>query len=163
MPEDTKYIVNQSQLTAIGTAIREKLNEQTTYTVDEMPGKIEDISGGGGVSIPFDICNITIVNNTSSPIMFMVVPQLRNSALIVKDTTIEPIIVEANSEYQMVLPFVWVSDPDTPEIMIFFQNRMNFSNAVNCSYVAGESDQPGAITRTTNGNASITLSVPTEV
>lgn len=48
MPEDTKYIVNQSQLTAIGTAIREKLNEQTTYTVDEMPGKIEDISGGGG-------------------------------------------------------------------------------------------------------------------
>lgn len=47
MPEDTKYIVNQSQLTAIGTAIREKLNEQTTYTVDEMPGKIEDISGGG--------------------------------------------------------------------------------------------------------------------
>lgn len=61
MPEDTKYIVNQSQLTAIGTAIREKLNEQTTYTVDEMPGKIEDISGGGGGGINNPVLTINVV------------------------------------------------------------------------------------------------------
>jgi len=61
MPEDTKYIVNQSQLTAIGTAIREKLNEQTTYTVDEMPGKIEDISGGGSSDI--SVSEVTLVSS----------------------------------------------------------------------------------------------------
>lgn len=46
MPEDTKYIINESQLTAIGNSIRTKLNEQTTYTVDEMPEKINEIGGG---------------------------------------------------------------------------------------------------------------------
>ena len=46
MPEDLKYIINQSQLTDIGAAIRSKLGEQDTYTVDEMPEKISEISGG---------------------------------------------------------------------------------------------------------------------
>lgn len=45
MPEDLKYIINQSQLTDIGDAIRTKLGEQDTYTVDEMPGKISEIGG----------------------------------------------------------------------------------------------------------------------
>lgn len=47
MPNDTKYIVNGAQLTDIGDAIRSKLGEQDTYTVDEMPEKIGEISGGG--------------------------------------------------------------------------------------------------------------------
>lgn len=45
MPNN-KYIINESQLVDIADAIRTKLNEQDTYTVDEMPGKIGDISGG---------------------------------------------------------------------------------------------------------------------
>lgn len=34
MSEDLKYIINESQLTAIGSAIRSKLGEQALYTVD---------------------------------------------------------------------------------------------------------------------------------
>lgn len=49
MPEDLKYIINGSQLTAIGNSIRSKLDEETLYTVDEMPSKISSISGGGSV------------------------------------------------------------------------------------------------------------------
>lgn len=45
MPNN-KYIINESQLVDIADAIRTKLNEQDTYTVDEMPEKISEISGG---------------------------------------------------------------------------------------------------------------------
>lgn len=54
MPNDTKYIVNGAQLTDIGSAIRSKLGEQDTYTVDEMPGKISEIGGGGGRQVVLD-------------------------------------------------------------------------------------------------------------
>ena len=52
MPEDlvNTYLVTEEQLTNIGDAIREKLDEQTTYTVDAMPGKIASITGGGGAA-----------------------------------------------------------------------------------------------------------------
>lgn len=63
MPEDTKYIINESQLTAIGSAIRSKLGEQTLYTVDQMPTKIGNISGGGS-NVP--MCQVKIVNTSSS-------------------------------------------------------------------------------------------------
>ena len=48
MPENlvNTYLVTEEQLTNIGDAIREKLSEETTYTVDEMPGKITSITGG---------------------------------------------------------------------------------------------------------------------
>lgn len=59
MPEDTKYIINESQLTAIGNSIRTKLNEQTTYTVDEMPEKIDEIVSGG-------VSDVSIVNITTT-------------------------------------------------------------------------------------------------
>ncbi len=45
MPNN-KYIINESQLVDIADSIRTKLNEQDTYTVDEMPEKISEISGG---------------------------------------------------------------------------------------------------------------------
>lgn len=61
MSEDLKYIINGSQLTAIGSAIRSKLGEQTLYTVDQMPTKIGNISGGGSDFITF---TINITNNT---------------------------------------------------------------------------------------------------
>ena len=65
MPEDTKYIINESQLTAIGNSIRTKLGEQDTYTVDEMPTKIGSISVAGGDSIPIRYIKCNIVNNTN--------------------------------------------------------------------------------------------------
>lgn len=61
MPEDLKYIINQSQLTNIGDAIRSKLGEQDTYTVDEMPEKISEISSGSGLQVPLLTMNITNV------------------------------------------------------------------------------------------------------
>lgn len=51
MPNN-KYIINESQLVDIADAIRTKLNEQDTYTVDEMPGKIESIENSFIVYIP---------------------------------------------------------------------------------------------------------------
>ncbi len=62
MPNDTKYIVNGAQLTDIGAAIRSKLGEQDTYTVDEMPRKISEISGGGGSDFPVPYCKINFIN-----------------------------------------------------------------------------------------------------
>ena len=59
MPEDTKYIINQSQLVDIADAIREKYGEQDTYTVNEMPGKIENIP-----SIP--LCTVTFINHDTN-------------------------------------------------------------------------------------------------
>ena len=62
MPEDLKYIINQSQLTDIGAAIRSKLGEQDTYTVDEMPSKIDEISGSSGLTVPYLTMNITNIS-----------------------------------------------------------------------------------------------------
>lgn len=64
MPSNTKYIVNGAQLTDIGDAIRSKLGEQDTYTVDEMPGKINNIGGGGS----FPMCTASIVNTDAESI-----------------------------------------------------------------------------------------------
>ena len=58
MANDTKYIVNDTQMTSIASAVRNKLGEQDTYNTFELPGKIEDI-----VTIPY--CTVT-VNNTSN-------------------------------------------------------------------------------------------------
>ena len=62
MPEDLKYIINQSQLTDIGAAIRSKLGEQDTYTVDEMPEKIGEI-GGSSLSIANKILTLDVTTN----------------------------------------------------------------------------------------------------
>lgn len=62
MPNDTKYIVNGAQLTDIGDAIRSKLGEQDTYTVDEMPGKIDEISGSS-LSIANKILTLDVTTN----------------------------------------------------------------------------------------------------
>lgn len=42
----------KQKLVDIADAIREKLSEQSTYTLEQMPGKIESIpTGGGGIEI----------------------------------------------------------------------------------------------------------------
>lgn len=41
-----KVIVTKSKLDAIGDSIRDKLNEENKYTLDEMPTAIESIEGG---------------------------------------------------------------------------------------------------------------------
>lgn len=47
---DPAYLVTDSQLTSIASAIRSKNGESALYTVDEMPSKILAISGGGGIT-----------------------------------------------------------------------------------------------------------------
>ena len=47
---DPAYLVTDSQLTSIASAIRSKNGESALYTVDEMPSKILAIAGGGGVT-----------------------------------------------------------------------------------------------------------------
>ena len=42
-----KLIVSQDKITAVADAIREKTSTTDTMTLDEMPGKISSISGGG--------------------------------------------------------------------------------------------------------------------
>lgn len=121
-------------------------------TVYDLEGN--EISGGGG-SVSFDICNITIDNTTASAIELYVVPQLSNNALIADDSKISAINIPANSEYEMGLPFLWDSNPDAPVIMIMLENAVA-SDAVNCAFVTGE---PAYIVRTAAGNASITLTV----
>lgn len=72
MPSNTKYIVNGAQLTDIGAAIRSKLGEQDTYTVDEMPEKISEISGGGSSNEEYIIlpeAEYYIEGNTSLPLI----------------------------------------------------------------------------------------------
>ena len=49
MPTESMYLVTNSQLTNIASAIRSKNGETSFYTVDEMPSKITAISGGGGI------------------------------------------------------------------------------------------------------------------
>ena len=121
-------------------------------TVYDLEGN--EISGSGG-SVSFDICNIKIVNTKPETIQCLVLPQLLDNALIVNDESIDPIIIDANSEYEMALPFTWSQNPDAPVIMIMLEHAVA-SDAVNCSYSSGE---PGFITRTANGNASITLTL----
>ena len=121
-------------------------------TVYDLEGN--EISGGGG-SVSFDICNIKIVNTTSSAISCIVLPELLEDALIASDNAVEPFDIAANSEYEMGLPFLWDSNPDAPVIMIMLENAVA-SDAVNCSFVTGE---PAYIVRTAAGNANITLTV----
>lgn len=61
MPNN-KYIINESQLVDIADAIRTKLNEQDTYTVDEMPEKIDEI-GGSSLSIANKILTLDVTTN----------------------------------------------------------------------------------------------------
>jgi hypothetical protein len=44
-------LINEDTMSAIGTAIREKLGEDTTYLPAEMPDKISSISGGSSAVI----------------------------------------------------------------------------------------------------------------
>ena len=50
MPTESMYLVTNSQLTNIASAIRSKNGETSFYTVDEMPSKILAIAGGGGIT-----------------------------------------------------------------------------------------------------------------
>lgn len=50
MPTESMYLVTNSQLTSIASAIRNKNGETSFYTVDEMPSKILAIAGGGGIT-----------------------------------------------------------------------------------------------------------------
>lgn len=58
MPNN-KYIINESQLVDIADAIRDKRGEQDTYTVDEMPSKIENIPKP-------TLCTVTFKNISQS-------------------------------------------------------------------------------------------------
>lgn len=82
MPSNTKYIVNGAQLTDIGDAIRSKLGEQDTYTVDEMPEKISEISSViGNIEITENGENINVAPyatatvNVTGEIPYIIPPQ----------------------------------------------------------------------------------------
>ena len=82
MPSNTKYIVNGAQLTDIGDAIRSKLGEQDTYTVDEMPEKISEISSvSGNIEITENGENINVAPyatatvNVTGEIPYIIPPQ----------------------------------------------------------------------------------------
>lgn len=47
---DDKVIVTKDKITDVADAIRYKLGESDTYTLDEMPSKVRSIEGGGGSS-----------------------------------------------------------------------------------------------------------------
>ena len=49
-----KVLVNESSLSSIADAIREKLGVSTTYTPAQMGPAIETITGGGGEEVTFD-------------------------------------------------------------------------------------------------------------
>lgn len=53
--------VSQDKLIDIADAIREKLNNSDTYTLDEMPTAINSISGGGQIKSPAIIEDMTII------------------------------------------------------------------------------------------------------
>ena len=68
MPNN-KYIINESQLVDIADAIRTKLNEQNTYTVDEMPSKIESIESNSPiVYIPEQTIVAAMFDNIPVPV-----------------------------------------------------------------------------------------------
>lgn len=126
MPEDIKYIVNQSQLTAIGTAIRGKLNEQTTYTVDEMPEKIGDISaggGGGGSSIPMMTLTVIAPAGTTEEETYSWVCFDNNNMLQA------PILTEGENIIKML--YMQMGDEVFPAT---YRNigTHTFSNLINC-------------------------------
>ena len=82
MPSNTKYIVNGAQLTDIGDATRSKLGEQDTYTVDEMPEKISEISSViGNIEITENGENINVAPyatatvNVTGEIPYIIPPQ----------------------------------------------------------------------------------------
>lgn len=45
---DDKVIVTKDKITDVADAIRYKLGEDSLYTLDDMPGKVRSIEGGGG-------------------------------------------------------------------------------------------------------------------
>lgn len=123
-------------------------------TVYDLEGN--EISGGGGGGSDINYCTITIRNTTASYYEFLTMPEIDGHALIVLDSQIFGITLNPNSEVVMTLPFVW-GELDDPLIMFMIEaETVTASDAVNCSFETGT---PGFIIRTSEGNASITLTV----
>lgn len=150
MPNDTKYIVNGAQLTDIGAAIRSKLGEQDTYTVDEMPGKIGIISGGGG-----DIPLLTITFNLSNGLL------IGDEALYNRyDNNVlypQQLILDRGTS---VVTYMGVEvDTDTILGLAFFVTNETVTDLVNCILVDGSEETPSMILitdPTQNSSATIT-------
>lgn len=127
MPSDTKYIVNGAQLTDIGAAIRSKLGEQDTYTVDEMPSKIDNISS-------IHLCTITFINHDSLGQDY----EYDNLNTINNGILTHGIIVPYNTS--VTAEIIYSFNPWTSDVYICSSSSMGevtVSNTVNCTVIQG--------------------------
>lgn len=148
MPEDLKYIINQSQLTDIGAAIRSKLGEQDTYTVDEMPEKIGEISGGGGLNIA-PILKLTLTEDSGEytvPMCCIVDGEVMGDEVSISaGETADILILNEGSN------FVYVVTEDS-------SNRYNVTDLINCTKLE-DGEAIGLVITDPSQNASATLKV----
>ena len=138
MPEDIKYIINESQLTAIGSAIRSKLGEQTLYTVDQMPTKIGNISGGGGINNPILTINIDGTGipaqeqgaiplfSINNGVLQKVNTAVSGGGLYSYETIVTEEVYPGDENY-----FAWNGDDSYPQIT-GTSRTLSVSNAINC-------------------------------
>lgn len=155
MPNDTKYIVNGAQLTDIGDAIRSKLGEQDTYTVDEMPGKIDEIVTGGVSDVSIvHITTTSLTNIRKTDSSESIIGQVSFTETFVNDVLL--LYVEIFSD--QTTDFLWssniilcTSNPDTPVVYgrVFTykpSDEVLISSSTDGAYIKGLSRANSTIT-----------------
>lgn len=143
MPNN-KYIINESQLVDIADAIRDKRGEQDTYTVDEMPGKIDNIS-----SIP--LCTVTFINHDSGGQDY----EYSNLNIINNGILYKGISVLYNTS--VTTKIIYSINPWTSAVYICSTSSLGevtVSNTVNCTVTQGS-----IIPTDSTKNSSVTIEI----